>query len=198
MMRIALFDFGVGNIHSLSKALARQGDRIDVVTTADDVRGVDAIVLPGVGAFPAAAAVLEAHRDGIRSAIRREIPCLGICLGMQLLFEASDEGAGRGLGILPGHVRRLKADRIPQMGWNDVEMSPDPVFAGIDNLVAYYANSFVVEPDSDANVIAWSEYGADRFPAAVRHGNVVGVQFHPEKSGAPGLELLDNFLAGIR
>lgn len=191
---IAVFDFGVGNLHSLTKALARHGARVTVVADSRQLEGVDAIVLPGVGAFGAAARALAPHRDRIATMLGDGTPCLGICLGMQLLFEESDEGRGRGIGALPGSVRRLRSRRVPHMGWNSVETNDDPLFAGIDSFVAYYANSFVVSPEREDLVIAWTEYDGDRFPAAVRAGSIQGVQFHPEKSGASGLQLIDRFL----
>jgi glutamine amidotransferase len=196
-MRIAVFDFRVGNLHSLTKALARRGANVDVVTDANGMANADAIVLPGVGAFGAAARALEPHRGRIADRLRDGTPCLGICLGMQLLFEASDEGRGRGIGAIAGTVRRLRSSRIPHMGWNSVSANDDPLFDGIGSLMAYYANSFVVQPEDEAHVVAWSEYDGDRFPAVVRSRNVQGVQFHPEKSGADGLRLIDNFLKGI-
>jgi glutamine amidotransferase len=196
-MRIAVFDFRVGNLHSLTKALARRGANVDVVTDANRMANADAIVLPGVGAFGAAARALEPHRGRIADRLRDGTPCLGICLGMQLLFEASDEGRGRGIGAIAGTVRRLRSSRIPHMGWNSVSANDDPLFDGIGSLMAYYANSFVVQPEDEAHVVAWSEYDGDRFPAVVRSRNVQGVQFHPEKSGADGLRLIDNFLKGI-
>jgi glutamine amidotransferase len=117
---------------------------------------------------------------------------------MQLLFEASEEGAGNGIGVLGGTIRRLHGRRVPHMGWNDVDMMDDPLFAGMDRFIAYYANSFIAVPADESDVIAWTRYGGQRFPAAVRRDSVWGVQFHPEKSGAPGLELLRNFVAQAR
>lgn len=197
-MRIALFDFGVGNLHSLGKALARGGATIDTVTDAGTLDAADAIVLPGVGAFGAAAAALDGSRPRLLDSLRAGKPCLGICLGMQLLFDSSDEGAGRGIGAIPGSVRRLAASRIPHMGWNAVGSTSDPLFAGIPDLLAYFANSYIVTPADEGAVIAWCEYDGERFPAAVRSGRTWGVQFHPEKSGESGLRLIDNFLEQVR
>jgi imidazole glycerol-phosphate synthase subunit HisH len=154
-------------------------------------------VLPGVGAFGPAAAQLHAAGDALRAALAAGKPCLGICLGMQLLFEASEEGPGPGLGVLNGHVRRLSARRLPHMGWNEVLMMDDRLFDGLDRLVVYYANSFAVAPEDESDVIAWTHYGAERFPAAVRRDRVWGLQFHPEKSGAAGLRVISNFLAQV-
>jgi glutamine amidotransferase len=113
---------------------------------------------------------------------------------MQLLFERSEEGEGEGIGVIPGYVRRLRARVVPQMGWNDVCVSNDPLLEGTSPLVAYYANSYVCEPADRTTVIAWSEYAGDRFAAGVRAGSTWGVQFHPEKSSAAGRRVLRNFL----
>ena len=235
MPHIALFDYGAGNLHSLAKALEAAGARVRIEPDPLRVLAADALVLPGVGAFGAAAERLAPAAAEIRRALEDGFPCLGVCLGMQLLFEWSEEGDGRGLGILPGHVRRLRASRVPHMGWNAVHPAsapppgggggaadalprhpgegegvageavgagesrgagmPDPLLAGLDDLVAYYANSFVAEPADPGAVIAWTVYEGHRFPAAVRRGRTWGVQFHPEKSGAPGLRLIRNFVA---
>jgi glutamine amidotransferase len=156
----------------------------------------DALVLPGVGAFSSAVAALPTDPTPVRAALVAGLPCLGICLGMQLLFDASDEGEGRGIGLVPGRVRRLRTRVVPQMGWNDVEpIGHDPLFAGIDPLVAYYANSFVCEPADAADTIARTTHESVTFSAAVRRGRTWGVQFHPEKSSAAGRRLIANFLA---
>ena len=173
-MRVSLFDYGTGNLHSLAKALERYGASVRIDADAGAVLDADAMVLPGVGAFGAAAARLDAARDDIVAALNEGFPCLGICLGMQLLFEHSEESPGRGLGFIGGRVRRLKAHRLPQMGWNDVDTSDDPIFAGTRPLLAYYANSFVCVPTHDAQVIARSEYGGHHFAAAVRYSQPCG------------------------
>jgi histidinol-phosphate aminotransferase len=160
--------------------------------------GARRIVLPGVGAFGAAALQLAAGADALRAAANAGTPVLGICLGMQLLFEGSEEGTGPGLGLLGGYSRRLTGRRLPHMGWNEVAFEPDPLFAGLDRMLAYYANSYVVEPADESLVIASTRYGRENFPAAIRSGNVWGVQFHPEKSGRPGLRLIRNFLDATR
>jgi glutamine amidotransferase len=194
-MNVALFDYGAGNLHSLGKALERAGATVRVTPDWDEALGQDALVLPGVGAFGAAAAALPADRASLRRALAEGLPCLGICLGMQLLFQDSEESAGSGIGLLPGRVVRLRASVVPQMGWNDVETSDDPIFRGASPLVAYYANSFVCEPADAGDAIAWSEYGGVRFAAAVRRAHTWGVQFHPEKSSARGRALLERWVA---
>lgn len=197
-MRVSLFDYGAGNLHSLEKALERSGATVTVTADWDRALAQDALVLPGVGAFGAAVAALQDRARDVRAALLGGLPCLGICLGMQLLFERSEESDGTGIGLLPGAVRALEARRVPQMGWNDVDVSNDPLFEGTIPLVAYYANSYVCEPEEPAAVIAWSEYDGRRFAAAVRRGRTWGVQFHPEKSSQAGLRLIENFLAEVR
>lgn len=195
-MRIAVFDYGAGNLHSLVKALDGPARALRVETdAAAAVRDTDVLVLPGVGAFAPAAARLAAGRDAMRAAIRDGMPTLGICLGMQLMFDGSDEGPGDGLGIFAGRVTRLDAPRLPQIGWNALEDRNDGLLAASRLDVAYYANSFACRPADPSVVTAWSTHGGDRFPAAVRRGACVGVQFHPEKSSAPGRRFVEAFLA---
>jgi imidazole glycerol-phosphate synthase subunit HisH len=198
MQRVTIFDYGAGNLHSLAKALAGRG--IDLRIEPDPVRAVetDVLVLPGVGSFPHAAQRLESGRAVMRDAMLSGLPTLGVCLGMQMLFDESDEGPGRGLGVIPGRVTRLAARRVPQIGWNTLEDTHDAIFQAAPMSVAYYANSFVCRPDSADTVIAWSQHEGDRFVAAVRageQGNVVGVQFHPEKSSQAGVRLIKAFLS---
>jgi glutamine amidotransferase len=197
-MRVAVLDYGVGNLHSLTKALEVAGARVQVVREGRAALFADALVLPGVGAFGSAASVLGEWAGELRAALASGFPCLGICLGMQLLFDESEEGEGRGLGAIPGGVVRLRAPVVPHMGWNRVECEGDPLFGAAESLVAYFAHSFVCEPRDPACVSAWVEYGGVRFTAAVRSGNVFGVQFHPEKSSRAGLELLRRFLDLVR
>jgi imidazole glycerol-phosphate synthase subunit HisH len=193
-MNVALFDYGAGNLHSLAKALEGAGAGVVVTADWDEALALDALVLPGVGAFGAAAAALPPDRTRIRHALEGGLPCLGICLGMQLLFDESEESAGAGIGLIPGRVRRLETRVVPQMGWNDVTTAPDPLFRNVDGLVAYYANSYVCEPADPTVAIAWSEYQGIRFTAAVRKARSWGVQFHPEKSSEQGRRLLANWL----
>ena len=198
-MRVSLFDYGTGNLHSLEKALQNYGVEVRIDADPAAVLDADAMVLPGVGAFGGAAARLDAARAEIVAALESGFPCLGICLGMQLLFRRSEESAGEGLGFLGGQVRRLKARRVPQMGWNDVEVvgapgNADPLFDGIVNPVVYYANTYAAEPAADEDVIAWTTYENDRFAAAVRKHRVWGLQFHPEKSAAAGLSMIEGFI----
>ena len=193
-MRITLFDYGAGNLHSLAKALRGEGRNVRLETDARAAVDTDVLVLPGVGAFEPATRALERGRDAMRDAIAAGLPCLGICLGMQLMFDASDEGDGAGLGVFGGRVTRLRTPRIPQIGWNTIDDANDPLFGRARLETAYYANSFVCRPLDESVVTAWSTHEGDRFPAAVRAGTVVGVQFHPEKSSAPGLAFVHEYL----
>lgn len=194
-MRVNLFDYGAGNLHSLRKALA--GPDIDVVVEADPLRATkaDVLVLPGVGAFGAAADRLARGRDAMRDAIRGGLPVIGICLGMQLLFDESEEGEGAGLGVIAGRVERLRAVRVPHIGWNSVESSRSADVAVALPSTVYYANSFACRPRNESVVAAWTTHETDRFPAVVRAGSAVGVQFHPEKSSADGVRFLRALLA---
>ncbi len=192
-MNVTIFDYGAGNLHSLAKALECPGVVVRIET--DPARAVEngtgVLVLPGVGAFGGAAERLAPGRGAMRAAIMGGLPTIGICLGMQLLFDGSDEGEGEGLGVIPGRVTRLRAARVPQIGWNDLDMVPgDPLFVAAPVPMVYYANSFVCRPVDTSVVTAWTEHEGDRFPAAVRTGRAVGVQFHPEKSSTQGVRFL--------
>lgn len=196
-LRVTVFDYGAGNLHSLVKALEAGGAMVHVETdAAAAVRDTDALILPGVGAFAPAAERLAAGREAMRDALLGGLPTLGICLGMQLLFDASDEGPGAGLGIVPGRVTKLTAERVPQIGWNHLDDVREPLLEAARLDTAYYANSFVCRPtpEGEAFVSAWSEHEGDRFPASVRRGTVFGTQFHPEKSSAPGVAFVREFL----
>ena len=197
-MRVIVFDYGAGNLHSLLKALAGEGRTVSVETDPRRAADGDVLILPGVGAFAPAAAALAPGRDAMRAAIDGGLPTLGICLGMQLLFDGSDEGPGDGLGVVPGRVTRLVAERTPQIGWNTLDEARDPLFASSGLEIAYYANGFACRPTNSELVNAWSTHERDRFPAAVRLGACVGVQFHPEKSSAPGVRFIHAFLDAAR
>lgn len=194
-MRATIFDYGAGNLHSIAKALAAAGAPATIESDPRAALDTELLVLPGVGAFGAACERLAPGRRAMRAALAGGLPCLAVCLGMQLLFASSEEGGGRGLGLVPGEVRRLRAARVPQMGWNDVA-SRDPLFAGAGLTTAYFANSFVCEP-RDGEGVAWSEHEGERFVAAVRSARTLGVQFHPEKSSRAGLALIAGFVAEI-
>ncbi|MEN8376670.1 MAG: imidazole glycerol phosphate synthase subunit HisH [Gemmatimonadota bacterium] len=194
-MKAVLFDYGAGNLHSLEKALRREGADTRVTTDAADLLAGDAVVLPGVGAFDAAAERLAPARTELREALFAGHPCLGICLGLQLLLDSSEEGAAPGIGVIPGAVRRIRARRIPQMGWNTVDVrARDPLFDGLERPCMYFANSFAAQPADPDTLIADCDYLGVTLAAAARVANSWGVQFHPEKSGVEGLRLLRNFV----
>lgn len=194
MMRVTIFDYGAGNLHSLAKAIEEPGIEVRSETSVDRAVETDVLILPGVGAFSQAASRLGTGRETMRSALEGGLPCLGICLGMQLLFEASEEGPGAGLGLIGGRVERMRAQRLPHIGWNVVQDASDPAFDRAPLDIAYYANSYVCRPDDEGSVIAWSRHEDDRFAAAVRHGRTVGVQFHPEKSSEAGVRFIRAFV----
>jgi len=194
--RVTIFDYGAGNLHSLAKALAVPG--VDVVVQPDPRAALDtdALILPGVGAFSPAAERLGDAAGEMRDRILNGLPTLGICLGMQLLFDRSDEGPGAGLGVVPGRVRKLTAARVPHIGWNTVEMienraAPQPPS------IAYFANSYVCEPQETRMVVAYTTHEQDRFASMVAVARAIGVQFHPEKSSAPGLSFVRDFVREV-
>lgn len=200
-MKLSVFDYGAGNLHSLLKTLARPGIDVRIDTDATDAVSADALVLPGVGAFPAATHALgETGRRNMRDAIRDGLPTLGICLGMQILFDGSDEGGGAGLGVIAGRVDRLHASRVPQIGWNQLELGParDALLDASELRIAYFANSYVCRTVDSANAVAWSTHEQDRFPAMVRVGRCTGVQFHPEKSSTAGVSFIHAWLREVQ
>jgi glutamine amidotransferase len=196
-MRATIFDYGAGNLHSLSKALTHAGARVSIESDPFAALESDVLVLPGVGNFMSAAERLAPVALTMRDAIMGGHPTLGICLGMQLLFESSEEGPGDGLRVVPGSVRRIDAARVPQIGWNAIEHSSESPLAQVGLDVAYYANSFVCRPSDESSVIAWSSHESDRFPAVLRIARTIGVQFHPEKSSTSGLRFIAGALAEI-
>jgi glutamine amidotransferase len=199
---VAVLDYGVGNLHSAAKALDRAGAEVRVVPTVADAGGAAGLVVPGVGAYGACLTGLGAAGGAAAVAgwLEGGRPLLGICVGMQLLFEASEEGpVSDGAGVLPGKIRRLTGgEKIPHIGWDEVTVRPGSrLFAGLgDGTRFYFVHSYAPEPDGEA-VAALCDYGG-RFAAAVEHGNLFGTQFHPEKSGAAGLTLLANFVDEVR
>ena len=199
---VAVLDYGVGNLHSAAKALDRAGAEVRVVATVEEAAGAAGLVVPGVGAYGACLSGLASAGGAAAVAgwLEGGRPLLGICVGMQLLFEASEEGpVSDGAGVLPGKIRRLTGRvKIPHIGWDEVAVRPGSrLFAGLgDGTRFYFVHSYAPEPDGEA-VAAVCDYGG-RFGAAVEHGNLFGTQFHPEKSGAAGLALLANFVAQVR
>ena len=200
---VAVLDYGVGNLHSAAKALDRAGAEVRVVAAVEEAAGAAGLVVPGVGAYGACLSGLASAGGAAAVAgwLEGGRPLLGICVGMQLLFEASEEGpVSDGVGVLAGKIRRRPggAVKIPHIGWDEVAVRPGSrLFAGLgDGTRFYFVHSYAPEPDGEA-VAAVCDYGG-RFAAAVEHGNLFGTQFHPEKSGAAGLALLANFVAEVR
>jgi glutamine amidotransferase len=199
---VAVLDYGVGNLHSAAKALDRAGADVRVVATVDEAGGADGLVVPGVGAYGACLSGLASAGGpgAIAGWLQGGRPLLGICVGMQLLFEASEEGpVSDGVGVIAAKIRRLTGPvKIPHIGWDEVAIRPGSrLFAGLeDGTRFYFVHSYAPEPDGVA-VAAVCDYGG-RFAAAVEQGNLFGTQFHPEKSGAAGLALLANFVTEVR
>ena len=197
MTRLAVIDHGAGNLVSIQRALEVVGGDPWIAENPSDIAGADAIVLPGVGATGAAMGRLE--EQGLVESLRAwDGPLLGICVGMQLLFDRSDEDGGDCLGLVPGSVQAIRGRPLPHMGWNDVWTSDDPIFDGVaPGSLFTFVHSYAAVPDDPAIVTATSDHGG-RFVAAVRDRNYVGLQFHPERSGASGLRVLENFVGEVR
>ncbi len=197
---IAVVDSGVANLRSVSNALNHLGATMKIAHTPDDLHGADKIILPGVGAF--AAGMEQLNRRGfvepLRALARQGVPILGICLGMQLLFERSEEmGETEGLGLLPGTIVRFPTDgpKVPHIGWNQLQHKGNTLLLnGVPaGGYAYFVHSYYAAVPSPEMILATTDYGID-FPAVVGCNNVFGAQFHPEKSQHTGLRLLTNFM----
>jgi imidazole glycerol-phosphate synthase subunit HisH len=198
---IAVVDYGMGNRRSVQKALEHAGARAEITRDHDELNAADALVVPGVGAFPKAMSNLAelGLSELIRHRAQQHVPVLGICLGMQLLFDRSEElGETDGLGLIEGDVAWLDSRglRIPHIGWNEVRFERGSPLT--DDLPAsgcpfYHVHSLAVRPEHDADVVATTEYG-ERFATIVQRGLVFGVQFHPEKSSVHGLRMLASFV----
>jgi imidazole glycerol-phosphate synthase subunit HisH len=194
---IAIVDYGMGNRRSVEKALEHVGADPRLTADHDVIAAADGIVVPGVGAFPEAMRRFRAAGldDLIRERADAGVPILGLCLGMQLLFETSDEHEGaEGLGLLPGRVTALRGPRVPHIGWNLVTFErPSPLTDGLGDAAAFYhVHSLAPEPAVEEDVLGRGDYGGP-FVSIVERDNVMGVQFHPEKSSRDGLALLRNF-----
>ncbi|MEI6303160.1 MAG: imidazole glycerol phosphate synthase subunit HisH [Betaproteobacteria bacterium] len=206
-MSIAVIDYGMGNLRSVSKALEHVAPEAKVIVTSDprEVAGADRVVFPGQGAMPDCMRELDAR--GLRPAVleaTRSKPFLGLCIGLQMLFESSEEGDTPGLAVLPGKVRRFPAElmraakdgplKVPHMGWNQVETNGHPLWAGIPSGSRfYYVHSYYADTPAPALVAGTTTYGFP-FTCAAARDNIFAVQFHPEKSQAAGLRLLANFV----
>ena len=200
MVKIAVLDYGIGNLRSAQKAFVRSGADASLTTDEEMILASDGVVLPGVGNFGNCSKALNDSgvRDVAIRAIQKRLPFLGICVGMQLLYGSSDESPGaEGLGVLEGHVKLLKnAPKVPQMQWNHINVTQSsPLLKEVDNQWFYFVHSYAVEQSaSNQDTIATCDYGAPVI-AAVQSGLIFGTQFHPEKSGKAGQALLKNFIS---
>jgi glutamine amidotransferase len=198
MARVAIIDYGVGNLRSVEKAFAATGQDAIVTSNKEELRKAKRLVLPGVGAFAACMSALHEYGlvDLVLERVKEGVPMLGVCVGMQMLFEGSDEfGKSEGLGLLKGRVRRFSDDLIvPQVGWNRIHQNRQhPLFSGIvDDSFFYFVHSYFCEPEHGELVVGETSYGRN-YASVVASHNVCGVQFHPEKSQAVGLKMLANF-----
>jgi glutamine amidotransferase len=197
---IAVLDYGMGNLRSVSRAIAHVGGAVSIASDADGLERADAVVVPGVGGFGACMRNLTPLADTLRRLVRTGRPVFGVCLGLQVLFEASDEDADDGLGVLPGRVRRLDDGpgvRVPHMGWNDVRWTArHPFVDGIPTGTRFsFVHSYAVDLDPVLTVGA-TEHGRP-FSAAIARDNVFATQFHPEKSGDAGLEIYERFVREV-
>jgi glutamine amidotransferase len=217
MTRIGIFDYGAGNLHSLVKAIEGSQRSIAVDTDILAALKADVLILPGVGAFGAAVTAMRSAQSYVRDALADGKPCLGVCLGMQMLFDASEEASesDAGIGLIPGQVTRLRTPKVPHMGWNEIEWvangrskAGSAMRAAIGGQPAvlshewpqsqmssgYFANAYVCRPEDSSNVLAWTTHQDARFASVVRTANTIGVQFHPEKSSASGRTFINGII----
>lgn len=194
-----LIDYGVGNLYSVEKAFSAVGGEVKISSNAEDLKRAEKIILPGVGAFGDCMKNLEA--TGLIPTILEQVAkkkfLLGICVGLQILFESSEESPNvKGLGIFKGKVKKISAEnlKIPHMGWNSIKFEKSKIFSGLkENPYFYFVHSYHAEP-KEKNLITATTYYGEKITAAVESENIFATQFHPEKSGDVGLQILKNFL----
>jgi glutamine amidotransferase len=196
---IGIFDYGAGNLHSLLKAIETDGRSVSMDTDIRSAIEADILILPGVGAFGAAVAAMRGAQQYVRDALADGKPCLGVCLGMQMLFDSSEEASETdgGIGLIAGRVTRLSTPKVPHMGWNEVEwiVGSGKREALCGQLAsAYFANAYVCIPEDNSAVLAWTTHQDARFASVVRAANTVGVQFHPEKSSVAGRSFVNSLV----
>ncbi|MCW4004449.1 MAG: imidazole glycerol phosphate synthase subunit HisH [Candidatus Bathyarchaeota archaeon] len=199
MAKAAIFDYGVGNLLSLKIALEKAGLNATIATTAKELKEADAIALPGVGNFSAAATKLDAVKETLQNKVKEGTPLLGICLGLQLFFETSQEGPGNGLAFFEGKCVQLPSTvKVPHMGWNTLNIiKQNELLDGIaDASYVYFVHSLYPVPKDKSIICTTTEYGAV-FTSTVVSKNIYGTQFHPEKSGDIGLAMLKNFAKAV-
>lgn len=205
-MKIAIIDYGMGNLFSVEQAILRLGCDVIVSANKEELLRADALILPGVGAFEDAIKSLE--ESGLKTIVEQaeatKKPLLGICLGMQLLFESSEEnGQHKGLGIFKGHIRRFEdaKARVPHMGWNELNFTNETNWLEQKNLAdqyVYFVHSYVATDFAKAQLIAYADYANLQVPAIVQKGSITGMQFHPEKSGNCGVALLQGWVNQLK
>jgi glutamine amidotransferase len=198
MVKVAIFDYGAGNIFSLKNSLEKNGAQVDVITSFDNVNSYSGLLLPGVGNFdPAIKSIRDYSKTDFVDFVGNNMPVLGICLGMEMFFDKSEEGKEKGLGVIGGEVILLPQEmKIPHMGWNDIQIErPGKILEGIaDGSWVYFVHSYRVKPKNEGVIVADSDYGI-KIPAVVESKNFFGTQFHPEKSGQVGSVIISNFLS---
>ena len=196
MVKVAIFDYGAGNIFSLKSSLEKNGAEVDVITSLNHTNSYSGLLLPGVGNFDPAIGSLTSSKKAFVDTVKNQMPVLGICLGMEMFFEKSEEGKANGLGVLEGEVILLPNKfKIPHMGWNNLQIKkPSKLLDGVkDGSWVYFVHSYRVKPQNMEIVKADSDYGIS-VPAVIESGSLFGTQFHPEKSGKVGSIMINNFL----
>ena len=201
MVNVAIFDYGAGNIFSLKTSLEKNGANVDVITSFDQSKKYDGLLLPGVGNFdPAIRSIRDYSPIEFSDFVKDKIPVLGICLGMEMFFKQSQEGKEKGLNVMNGEVVLLPNDmKIPHMGWNSLEITKESkILEGVDNDAwVYFVHSYRAKPDNNDIIVANADYGI-KVPAVVEDKLFFGTQFHPEKSGKVGSLMIKNFLRVCR
>lgn len=193
MIPLTLLDYGVGNIHSLKKSFERAGASVSVETDPGKILAARGLLLPGVGAFGKVAEQVAPFRRELRGRMEEGMPVFAVCIGMQLLYESSEEGPGEGFGFFPGRVRRLRHARLPHIGWNSVRHEGRAALEGVPQEAYFYFVHSFAPPEGAEPCVATTDYGG-RFAAAAARGNTWGVQFHPEKSSDAGCRVVENFV----
>lgn len=199
MVNLAIFDYGAGNLYSLEESISRNGGKhVSIIRDLDRLDVFDGLVLPGVGNFDPAIKSLEPHKRTLEKAFNRGMPILGICLGMEMFLEESEEGTLNGLNILKGHVQMLdkRKVKVPHIGWNNINITNknSKLLGDIQNgSWMYFVHSYRIAPQESEIIMASTKYGIE-FPAAIEKENIFGTQFHPEKSGALGEKIIKNFV----
>lgn len=193
MLNVSLADYGVGNLYSLKKAFEKCGAKVEVESDMKKLVDADCIAFPGVGAFDSTVGRIDQYSEGLLQKFSSGTPCLGICIGAQILMEGSEEGVKPGLGFIKGKAKKLSARQIPHVGWNYVK-TDDDLFRGIDDRYLYFTHSYFCEPAEKGITVGTTEYEGTEYPVFFRKSNVVATQFHPEKSSNSGLKFIKNFI----